>query len=95
VIARLTAVADSLHTLPPETTYGCPPVAYEFTVQFAARQPWPAARVSAGFCLSDRVTVAGTPQPALEDFESMKVFAVIAPLLGVHRKSWWADARSR
>jgi hypothetical protein len=95
VIARLTAVADSLHTLPSKTTYGCPPVAYEFTVQFAARRPWPAARVSAGFCLGDLVTVAGTPQPALEDFESMKVFAVIAPLLGVHRKFWWAAAGSR
>jgi hypothetical protein len=95
VIARLTAVADSLHTLPSETIYGCPPLAYEFTVEFAARPPWPAALISADFCQGDLVTVAGTPQPALQDFESMKVFAVIAPLLGVHRKFWWAAAGSR
>jgi hypothetical protein len=87
IVGKIARLFDDLHTVPPGTVF-CPAVNASYTITFAAARSRPRLIVTADRCVGDLIIVAGKAQPGLADFESMRVLRVIAPLLGVHRKSW-------
>jgi hypothetical protein len=91
VIARLAGVLDGLHGAPPWTG-SCPANLPQFQITFrpAIRGSGRPARVvvSPGGCRGEDITTDGELQPALEDINSMRLFAVIGPLLGMPRSYW-------
>ena len=85
-IARLARLLDGLHATTPWRG-SCPAGLPQFQIVFtpAARRNGRAApvQVSPSGCRGELITVSGYPQPALEDINSMRLLAVIGPLLGL------------
>lgn len=82
VISRLARLLNGLHAIAPATIL-CPDHSAQVGVRFATA---PGRRaivvVSPASCVSDLVTVRGKPQPALEDFGSSRLLALVRSLLG-------------
>lgn len=87
VIARLAAVLNGLHAAAGFMPL-CPAFLPQYRLSFTPVPGRPPMVVTPVGCTGDLVTVAGRKQPVLSDPSSMKLFPVIASLLGV-RKSYW------
>ncbi|MHB1593109.1 MAG: hypothetical protein ACYCO9_11095 [Streptosporangiaceae bacterium] len=87
VIARLAAVLNGLHAAAGYQG-SCPVFLPQYRLTFTPAAGGHAMVVAPVGCTGDQVTVAGLRQPVLADPSSMKLFPVLARLLGV-RKSYW------
>ncbi len=91
VIARLARLLDGMHATAPSTG-SCPALLPQFEIVFAPKRGGnsraASVSVSPAACRGELISTDGKPQPALEDIGSMRLLAVIAPLLGVHRHYW-------
>lgn len=91
VIARLARLLDGMHATAPWTG-SCPRLLPQFQVVFTPKgerdsKAGPVSVTPSG-CRGELLTTEGMPQPALEDIGSMRLLAVIGPLLDVHRHYW-------
>ncbi len=91
VIARLARLLDGMHATAARIG-NCPAILPRFRIEFVPRRRGNsrAAPVLVGpaGCGGEVITADGRPQPILEDIGSMRLFAVVGPLLGVHRHYW-------
>ncbi|MHB1874842.1 MAG: hypothetical protein ACYCPF_08320 [Streptosporangiaceae bacterium] len=87
VIARLAAVLNGLHAAAGFMS-SCPAFLPQYRLTFTPAAGGHPVVVAPVGCTGDQVTVAGRKQPVLSDVSSMKLFPVLARLLGV-RKSYW------
>ena len=91
VIARLARLLDSLHATAPWAG-GCPALLPQFRIVFAPNRNGTSTAgpvsVTPSGCRGELLTAEGMVQPALEDIGSMRLLAVIGPLLDMHRQHW-------
>jgi hypothetical protein len=84
VIARLARLLDGLHATAPWIG-SCPAGLPQFRIVFEPRHRGPAQAVTPDGCYGELVSTGGLPQPALEDGNSIRLLALLGPLLHLPR----------
>jgi hypothetical protein len=91
VLARLARLLDGMHATAPWTG-SCPALLPQFRIVFAPKRNGNSkarpVSVTPSGCRGELLTTEGMLQPALEDIGSMRLLAVIGPLLDAHRHYW-------